>query len=47
MFNLDMLIHDANEMSGRQLRIGVWTQKSWIENINISKKVALGTMGVH
>lgn len=25
--SLDMLIQDAKEMSGRQLRIGVWTQR--------------------
>lgn len=26
-FNLDMLIQDVSAISGRQLRIGVWTQR--------------------
>lgn len=37
----------ASEVSSRQLGLEVWnSEKRWIEDISISRQVALGAMGV-
>ena len=43
-FTLDVFIQDASEKSSKHLGISVWnSEKSWIEDVNISIQVALGT----